>query len=396
MVKPKQDDRGNFTARKRLPDDVREEYGRLYGARHEAKFFAPNSTKSHEVRVLFGEWLAEVESRILAIRAARDGTGRNLTPIQARRLAGDWYEWFIAIHSDAGPEHRTGFEWRRDQVHDAFVNSGITEFDYKLFEADELLQRPRVREAVRPVIADMAETAQFLSAKQMPLTSEARNLFLDYLYDDLGAALELLIRRSGGDYSHDAYPERFSKVVEGIDSGVTPWQLFENWVAERKPARGTIESWRYVFKGLEEHFGNRSAVSITAEEAGNWIKALVTHGRSAAVVKKTWLNAANTVFRWALEHKLIARNPFANVKVTVPKKKQLREPTFRSQETRTILQAALAITDIDSPREAAKRWVPWLCAYTGARPGEITQLRKADVFEEGRCLGFGLRQRPAR
>jgi hypothetical protein len=28
----------------RLPDDVREEYGRLYGARHEAKF-APKTTK---------------------------------------------------------------------------------------------------------------------------------------------------------------------------------------------------------------------------------------------------------------------------------------------------------------------------------------------------------------
>jgi integrase len=27
----------------------------------------------------------------------------------------------------------------------------------------------------------------------------------------------------------------------------------------------------------------------------------------------------------------------------------------------------------------AKRWVPWLCAYTGARVGEIAQLRKQDV-----------------
>jgi integrase len=28
-----------------------------------------------------------------------------------------------------------------------------------------------------------------------------------------------------------------------------------------------------------------------------------------------------------------------------------------------------------------KRWVPWLCAYTGARSGEITQLRGVDVVE---------------
>ena len=28
---------------------------------------------------------------------------------------------------------------------------------------------------------------------------------------------------------------------------------------------------------------------------------------------------------------------------------------------------------------AAIRWVPWVCAYTGARGGEITQLRAEDV-----------------
>jgi hypothetical protein len=32
-------------------------------------------------------------------------------------------------------------------------------------------------------------------------------------------------------------------------------------------------------------------------------------GRSAGTVKKTWLNASNTVFRWALEQKHVSRNP---------------------------------------------------------------------------------------
>jgi integrase len=36
--------------------------------------------------------------------------------------------------------------------------------------------------------------------------------------------------------------------------------------------------------------------------------------------------------------------------------------------------------------------VPWLCAYTGARPGEITQLRGADVIE--RDGTHGLRMTP--
>ncbi|MEQ1768470.1 MAG: tyrosine-type recombinase/integrase, partial [Devosia sp.] len=32
---------------------------------------------------------------------------------------------------------------------------------------------------------------------------------------------------------------------------------------------------------------------------------------------------------------------------------------------------------------AAKRWIPWLLAYTGARVGEIAQLRKQDLHEAG-------------
>jgi len=38
MTTLRQDDKGNYIARMRLPDDVRDEYGRRYGARHEAKF----------------------------------------------------------------------------------------------------------------------------------------------------------------------------------------------------------------------------------------------------------------------------------------------------------------------------------------------------------------------
>ena len=76
-------------------------------------------------------------------------------------------------------------------------------------------------------------------------------------------------------------------------------------------------------------------------EARAWIKALITPERSAATVKRTWLNAANTVFRWALDHKHVGRNPFADVKVAVPKKKQLRETrAFYADEARIILSAA--------------------------------------------------------
>ena len=39
------------------------------------------------------------------------------------------------------------------------------------------------------------------------------------------------------------------------------------------------------------------------------------------------------------------------------------------------------MTDTGTPDAAARRWVPWLCAYSGARVGEITQMRGSDVIK---------------
>ena len=104
--------------------------------------------------------------------------------------------------------------------------------------------------------------------------------------------------------------------------------------------------------------------------------------RSAATVRDVWVVAARTVFDWAVERKHTKQNPFKTVSVSVPRKKVTRaDKTFNSDEVKTILRASLAITDTTKARAATRRWVPWLCAYTGARVGEITQLRGVDVGE---------------
>jgi len=132
---------------------------------------------------------------------------------------------------------------------------------------------------------------------------------------------------------------------------------------------------------MEKKFEGRSVASVTADEADEWIQSLVSNERSAATVDKNWLTASKTVFGWAVRHKHIPRNPFANIVLTIPKKRKLRERAFRTEEYRAILKAALDTSDTSTPFGAAKRWVPWICAYTGARAGEVTQLRKQDVVE---------------
>ncbi|MGH6770670.1 MAG: hypothetical protein ACRECO_16800 [Xanthobacteraceae bacterium] len=377
MVTLTRGENGGWYARKRIPNAVRDEYGRLYGQRYEVKFFADASTREQEARRAFNEWLAETEGRIAELIAIQKGEGISLTRKQARALAGEWYRWFLGRHPTRDELH---WDFLRQKLHDA-LTSFVRNEEEDNDPGAMYRERPEVREVIRPLLADIGETAQFLALKRLVLKSEAEALFLDFLFDDLAEALKRLIRHARGDYSPDKYAERFP-AFEGPDSGETPKQLFERWIEARKPARGTIESWHYVFEAMGESFPERSAASISPDEAAEWIQGRITKERSAHTVKKTWLNASKTIFGWGVEHKHITRNPFADVKVTVPKKRKHRETkAFRDDEQKTILGAALSADDSASPTEAAKRWVPWLCAYTGARPGEMTQLRGRDVVK---------------
>ena len=190
MASLRQDERGNYVSRRKLPADVRGQYGKLFGQQYEAKFFRPASTDRREAQRQFSEWSAEVDGKIIAIRAARDGTGLSLTPAQARKLAGDWYDWFTAKHAQISLEE---IEWRRDDVREVFTSGIVSEEEYDRFSYDELWHNSlTVREAVRPVLAQIGQIEQFLAAKQVALTNAARNLFLDWLWDDLFAALHRL------------------------------------------------------------------------------------------------------------------------------------------------------------------------------------------------------------
>ena len=164
--------------------------------------------------------------------------------------------------------------------------------------------------------------------------------------------------------------------------GPTCWGLFEEWVKLRKPAPATVNRWRCVFQDLEAHFPARAASTIREPEARTWKDGLLTEERSAGTVRDIWVNASSTVFGWALEHKKLTGNPFADLKVDVPRPTKTRESqAFTDEEIGLILRATTVPPQgtLAQHHRDCRRWVPWLCAYTGARPGEMTQLRAEDV-----------------
>jgi hypothetical protein len=119
---------GGYACRVRIPKDVRDEYGRRFGKRHEAKFHAPASTSLVDARRLYGEWLAQHEANVASIRAQQAGGGTTLTFRAANELAADWYRWFVGKYEDS-PGDRD-WEGLLDAVVDALKDK-TREEDYE-------------------------------------------------------------------------------------------------------------------------------------------------------------------------------------------------------------------------------------------------------------------------
>jgi integrase len=377
-------------ARKVIPEDVRDDYSRLYGMRREAHLKLPGGTPRPEAKVQLAEWTAEVETRIATLRAQKRGEGQPLTKLNAVALAGRWYTWFVKQHEDdPGPPKR----WR--EMGDHFLWNVLRPHAPDEYEENpaadrswEWAKEPEVREATRPQVAELARVATFLASEGVALNNEAYARFVDAVADNLYPAIALLERRAVGDYSPDTTPESFPPFTEGpagSASGISCWALFEAFVKATKPADNTVQRWRAVFLEMQRQFADVGGNGITEDAARSWVRGLVSEERSALTVREVWLSASRRVFSWGLEHKHVHRNPFVDIKVDVPRKVRTREtgPAFTPDEARTILKASLAYNSPKTPWERAKRWVPWLCAYSGARAGEITQLRGIDIEQRG-------------
>ena len=169
-------------------------------------------------------------------------------------------------------------------------------------------------------------------------------MFLDYVTRDFFAALTLLTRRARGDHGPDKWVEQFPRYEGTPDSSLTPWFLFERWITKAKPANSTVDRWRSVFLRLQIDFPNASAGALLPEQMQVWANRLIDSDRSAYTVANIWVRAARIVFAWAIDEKLISRNPFTGWRVKVPKKIRMRETkSFTEGEIETILSAALAI-----------------------------------------------------
>lgn len=346
---------GLWAARKAIPADVRTAYGK----REEKKTW-PAALSQAQAKAEFAAWLTSIEDRIAMLRAVSDQTPVTLSKRQARALAGEWYKATVAAHEDdPGGE----LDW--------------------MFAADAT--EPRIGPDGKPGKPFLVEQRDdFLTGKGLRLEAASADALLQEMEDLWPQLCALMERRARGDYG----PDPIAPTLPALEAAprkpsvaVSITQLFEDYAATGTANPHTVRKWRTAVAKFVAHVGHDDATKVTRADASGWFDALVAGGLTVKTVAMTYRAALSRVFKVAYDRGQLTDNPFARLEVIGPKQAQTRRKSLSDDEARTILAAASGKHPAGlSPSHArARRWVPWVCAYTGARVNEVTQLRAKDI-----------------
>jgi integrase len=345
---------------------------------------------------------AEVAAKVAAQWDALRCGPEPLTLKEASALAGLWYRWFVPKYEDSpGTDSAAWIEMAHE------LDEAGRDWWPGMEADDPTEERPRSRGAQRHVneyLSERGRLDEFFKAHDVHLLDAQRPAFMEALEVEFDAAVRLLARRAKRDYRPDKRPEQFpawapstvtKAAIEDAQDGVTLTAILDGWWKEaqatgRKPS--THESYRNTMTGLVAFLKHDDAKRVTPDDIVRFkdhrlatINPRTGKPVSAKTVKDSDLAGLKTLFAWAVSNRKLASNPATGITIKLGKQAKLRGKGFTDAEAKAILRAALKLTrgGETAGTFAAKRWVPWLAAYTGARVGELAQLRKQDVAREG-------------
>lgn len=203
-------------------------------------------------------------------------------------------------------------------------------------------------------------------------------------------------RQAAGDYAPDPNANRFpewtpppSQQLSLRDQAkVSLTGLVDGWWKEAKNAGRTIstyESYAATVRRLSALLGHDDATRVTPVDIVAFKDHRLEQGVSAKTVGDSDIAGLRSIFGWAVANRKLPSNPADGIRVTRTRATRTRSKELTALEARGVLTHALHATrgSAKPKTHAAKRWVPWLCAYTGARLGEMVQLRKEDIRNDG-------------
>ena len=339
-----------------------------------------------EAKVRQAQVAGQLETMWQALRGEEEPV--QLSGRQVTALAADMYRGW----GDEKKQRTTVVELGHDGVwrrHPPEVDEEPEAWAATVERIDSLLngEEPVRERAFWPIIEPRLLTKRI--ARVTPKTKSALLRAFALAFRD---AVEARVRNAGGDFSPDPKAQRFPEWEDMTPtSAARPSAslkgLVDGWWKEMQKAGRTIstyESYKRTVCSLADFLGHDDAAAVTPADVLAYKEHRVAQGRSMKTVSGSDVAGLRSVFQWAVDNRKLPANPAAGIKVPKSKPVQTRSKSLTAEEAKAILSHALAH---EQGREhaktfAAKCWVPWLCAYTGARVGELVQLRKQDVRRE--------------
>jgi integrase len=350
----------------------------------------------------------EVKSRLAAVdahlenvwRALRELAPVSLTHRQATALAGDLYRAWANGEGRERPVaivHVPGVGWQKE--YNTHVSGPEWEAVLANWEKIGAGADSADLERALGAIVDRLLLAKGIRRVDAP----TRSILLPAFWQALLDAFASRKRNAEGDYSIDAASERFPEWIgpQARTTAAPPAAevslkgLVETWWVEAQATGrklSTYESYSNTMAAFVNYLGHDDAIRVTRHHVVGFkdhrlasISPRTGLPVSAKTVKDSDLSALKTIFGWAKVNAKLDTNPAEGVTIKLGKPRKVRSKGFSDAEAEAVLSAALRLTrGQEKPKTfAAKRWVPWLCAYTGARVGELVQLRKEDIRHDG-------------
>ncbi len=291
-------------------------------------------------------------------------TATILSQRQIEALAGEFYREMVEAHRDNPGRAR---EWEAMLRRDA---------DRRKMPVRGMLLGVHLR------LAFHSEVRAFLDRRHLHLSGDTLESFVMAYLAAKEQAARHLMKTAGGDYRADPDADRFPEAEFITNGGKVPaFEMFESYANEAGIAAKTRRSWKSRLTALMVFVGHDDLARLTTKDIINWkddLRKPRADGSQldAKTVRNGYIGAIKTMLSFAVEQQALKINVAKGVIVRGKKKKKNREKGFTHEEALAILKATL----VPPPRAlspeyaAARRWVPWICAYTGARVNEITQL----------------------
>lgn len=175
-------------------------------------------------------------------------------------------------------------------------------------------------------------------------------------------------------------------------------KLWDEYVAVRRQAgfmKDGAKRQGAVIENLRRFLKTDDVRRLTKKDLLEW-RGHLMQTLKAKTVSDVYLSTIRSLLSWAVENDVLPENVASNVRQAKPRKTFSRERGFTDAEAATVLKISRSyepnVDEYGTVREApemtaAKCWVPIICAFSGARVAEITQLRKEDIREvDGRWV----------